>query len=189
MKAVSLSSRMISPSRPSAPTRTMSYIRAPVIPRAMTAGPAILIMDPLIAISLASIRNSAQLHIESDMLFNQSRDIVFAALQLRLRRREGDDDRQVAVAHPAGDLVLGALKQILVGRGEAVVQRHLRPEHGHVDLALKGRGIVEGGAHGDAEHAHRVESLLGRGTIRQLEKGIFRQPATRNEEFQLVFPG
>src|SRR2546428_2032089 len=128
MNAVSPSSRMISPSRPSAPTRTMSYIRAPVIPRAMTAGPAILIMDPLIAISLASIRNSAQLHIESDMLFNQSRDIVFAALQLRLRRREGDDDRQVAVAHQPGDLRLRALEHILVDRPQTVVFRYQRTE-------------------------------------------------------------
>src|SRR2546428_10332733 len=162
MKAVSLSSRIISPSRPSAPTRTMSYIRAPVIPRAMTAGPAILIMDPLIAISLASIRNSAQLHIESDMLFDQSCNIVFATLQLRLRRREGDDDRQVAVAHQAGDLVLGANKQILVDRGEPVVQRHERTE------VLEGRPGIRGLPHLYARQPEAGRGLrIGRASCRE----------------------
>src|SRR3989338_2343581 len=67
MKAVSLSSLIISPIRPRLPTRTMSFIFAPVMPPAITAGPEILIILPLIIIPLLlyldMVANSVPYHV------------------------------------------------------------------------------------------------------------------------------
>src|SRR5206468_9959969 len=72
-------------------------------------------------------------------------------------------------------------------QGVLQVEVDLRPQHGHVDVALEGRGIVEGNFHRKTHHPHRVPPLRSGGAIRQLEKSIFRQPATGDKELQLFF--
>ena len=47
---MSPSRRMISPTRPSSPTLQMSYMRAPSMPLAITAGPAIFWIAPWIIV-------------------------------------------------------------------------------------------------------------------------------------------
>src|SRR3990170_2427542 len=130
--AVSPSRRMISPSSFSLPTRTMSYMRAPTIPRAMTAGPAILMMDPvmLISSSAGGIRGYplSQFHIEPDVFFDQSRDVLLTALELRSRRGKRQNDGQVSIAQQPRALVLRAGEQVLVHGDEAIVQGQDRPE-------------------------------------------------------------
>src|SRR3989337_4468087 len=103
MKAVSPSRRMLPRTGRSLPTRTMSYIRAPVMPRAMTAGPAILMIPPVMAtcallllppsrprrpLRTRRAQGLPQLHVEPNVLLDQAREVVLAAFDLRLRRRE-----------------------------------------------------------------------------------------------------
>src|SRR5205809_5834473 len=64
---------------------------------------------------------SAQFHKKPDVFFHQSGNIIFAALQLCLRSREGDDDRYVPVPHQASDLIFGPLQEVLVHREEPVI--------------------------------------------------------------------
>src|SRR3989304_4171245 len=143
MKAVSPSRRMISPISRSLPTRTMSYMRAPVMPRAMTAGPAILMIPPVIAtpallllppsrprrpLRARRAQGLPQLHVEPNVLLDQAGDVVLAAFDLRLRRGKRHHDRHLPPAHEARQILVQTLQQRFVDRGQAVVQRGQLPQ-------------------------------------------------------------
>src|SRR5574341_1551799 len=108
MKAVSPSRRMISPINRSLPTRTISYIRAPVIPLAMTAGPAILMISPVMATNLLPL---PQLNVDPDVLFDQARNVVLAALDLRRGGGERNQDGQIPPAHGPRQVLVEAFQQ------------------------------------------------------------------------------
>src|SRR3990172_6273435 len=143
MKAVSPSRRMISPISRSLPTCTMSYMRAPVMPRAMTAGPAILMIPPVIAPPALLLlppsrprrplrarrgQGLPQLHVETNVLLYQAGGVVLAAFDLRPRRRERHHDRHLPPAHQPRQILVQTLEQCLVDRGQAVVQRGQLPQ-------------------------------------------------------------
>src|SRR5450756_809348 len=85
MKAVSMCKRMISPTRPSLPTLTISYIRQPVMPLAITAGPDIFMMSPI---------SLPQLHVITDRLFDHLCDAILC--RRSFGRRVGDQQRPFA---------------------------------------------------------------------------------------------
>src|SRR5437870_5318625 len=128
--AVSPSSRMISPINFSLPTRTMSYIRAPANPRAITAGPEIRVMTPLVpamphplpSLRLASHQLS-ELHGESDVLLHQAGDVGLAALEMGAGRRQRHDDREVAPPQEPDPGLIRAFQQILVDHQQPVSGR------------------------------------------------------------------
>src|SRR3989337_81623 len=143
MKAVSPSRRMISPISRSLPTRTMSYMRAPVMPGAMTAGPAILMSPPVIATAALLLlppsrprrplgarraQGPPELHVEPNVLRDQAGDVVLAGFDLRLRRGKRHHDRHLPPAHEARQILVQTLQQRFVDRGQAVVQRGQLPQ-------------------------------------------------------------
>src|SRR5437588_1254643 len=159
--AVSPSRRMISPISFSLPTRTMSYIRAPARPRAMTAGPEMRVISPVASAMYPSSPEPAaprslllQLHGKPDVLLHQPRDVGLAGLQFCARRGQRHDHRQFAVAQDPRAGVVGAPEQILVddeqpvpGGGvladqpERVLGRG-RLAHFHPGQAKPGRGFA-----------------------------------------------
>src|SRR5579872_504934 len=130
--AVSPSSRMISPISFSRPTRTMSYMRAPARPWAITAGPEMRVISPTTAMGPSSPRNatpsSLELHVESDVLFHEAGDVRLPALHLHPGRRQRHDDRQIPAAQEPGARLVGAGEQVLVHRDDAVPRRDARLE-------------------------------------------------------------
>src|SRR2546426_8654531 len=121
---------MISPINFSLPTRTMSYIRAPANPRAITAGPEIRVMTPLVpamphplpSLRLAS-RQLSQLHGESDVLLHQPGDVGLAALEMGAGLRQRHDDREIAPPQEPRPGLIRAFQQILVDHQQPVPGR------------------------------------------------------------------
>src|SRR5437016_13381567 len=120
---------MISPINFSLPTRTMSYIRAPASPRAITAGPEIRVMTPLVPAmphplpSLWLVPPLSQLHGEPDVLLYQPGDVGLTALEMGAGRRQRHDDREIAPPQEPRPGLIRAFQQILVDDQQPVSGR------------------------------------------------------------------
>src|SRR5690348_5670410 len=123
---------MISPISFSLPTRTMSYMRAPARPCAITAGPEIRGMTPLTPAMLPSSpepfgspvlrppRPLLQLHGKPDVLFDQPGDVCFAGFEVRAGGRQGHHHRQIAPAQQPRPGLVRTLEQVFAHRQHTV---------------------------------------------------------------------
>src|SRR5664279_2687471 len=101
---------MTSPMRPSSPTRTMSYMRAPRMPSATATGPVIFAIVPTI------MSSPPQRDIEADRSPDEPRQVgamVLAYLEL-LPDRQGDHDRPVDRIDLLLDAFVDCAHQLLV---------------------------------------------------------------------------
>src|SRR5690606_40901490 len=151
---------MISPTRFSSPTRTMSYMRAPIMPSAMTAGPVIRWILPSMAIQFSCL---FQLDVEADGAAHQVLHVgdgVAVVSEGSAQARHAEYHGEVAATHGAFGSAGRVLDEPLVHDHQTVVaglddllEGALRLL-GHALAHLYASQTVADGRLGVGEHQH-----------------------------------
>src|SRR6056297_2848958 len=118
---------MISPTRFSPPTRTMSYMRAPIMPSATTAGPEILAILPWMAMSSSPL---LQLDVEADRAPHQVLHVsggVVALAECGAQAGHRQDHGQIPTSHRT------------LGGGHGIGHQPLVDDHQSVGVLLDQR--------------------------------------------------